>query len=186
VNLYVVDGVNITNQGFGALGSYSIVVGSLGNGTPYDFIKEVEVKTGGFESEFGQTTGGVVNLITKSGSNAMRGSVFGYTRPGGLESAFTEVQTRFRRRTALNTTGPTVSRRAKAITSPRPAHHSRECCQVNAAVIGECGGRLEGERYAREARREHLVLQAGAGNTGSRACFVAPAWPLLRLASIQA
>ncbi len=101
-NLYVVDGVNITNQGFGALGSYSIVVGSLGNGTPYDFIKEVEVKTGGFESEFGQTTGGVVNLITKSGSNAMRGSVFGYTRPGGLESAFTEVQTP---NGTVNTTG---------------------------------------------------------------------------------
>jgi hypothetical protein len=92
-NLYVVDGVNITNQGFGALGSYSIVFGSLGNGTPYDFIKEVEVKTGGFESEFGQTTGGVVNVITKSGSNALRGSVFGYTRPGGLEAAFSEVQT---------------------------------------------------------------------------------------------
>ena len=32
-NQYVVDGVNITNQGYGALGSYSIVFGSLGNGT---------------------------------------------------------------------------------------------------------------------------------------------------------
>ncbi len=92
-NLYVVDGVNITNQGFGALGSYSIVFGSLGNGTPYDFIKEVDVKTGGFEAEFGQTTGGVINVITKSGSNTLRGSVFGYTRPGALEAAFTQVQT---------------------------------------------------------------------------------------------
>jgi len=39
-NTYVVDGVNITNGGYGALGSYSIVFGSLGNGTPFDFIKE--------------------------------------------------------------------------------------------------------------------------------------------------
>lgn len=92
-NLYVVDGVNITNQGFGALGSYSIVFGSLGNGTPYDFIKEIDVKTGGFEAEFGQTTGGVINVITKSGSNTMRGSVFGYSRSGGLEAAYTQVQT---------------------------------------------------------------------------------------------
>ena len=101
-NLYVVDGVNVTNQGFGALGSYSIVFGSLGNGTPYDFIKEVDVKTGGFEAEFGQTTGGVINVITKSGSNTFRGSVFGYSRPGRLETAFTEVQTP---NGTVNTTG---------------------------------------------------------------------------------
>src|SRR6185295_10134422 len=29
-NLYVIDGVNVTNQGYGAIGSYSIVFGSLG------------------------------------------------------------------------------------------------------------------------------------------------------------
>ena len=68
-NQYVIDGVNVTNQGYGALGSYSIVFGSLGNATPFDFIEEVQVKTGGYEAEFGQATGGVVNVITKSGSN---------------------------------------------------------------------------------------------------------------------
>ena len=66
-NQYVVDGVNVTNQGYGALGSYSIIFGSLGNATPFDFIKEIQVKTGGYEAEFGQSTGGVVNVITKSG-----------------------------------------------------------------------------------------------------------------------
>jgi hypothetical protein len=101
-NLYVVDGINITNQGFGALGSYSIVFGSLGNGTPYDFIKEVDVKTGGFEAEFGQTTGGVINVITKSGSNTLRGSVFGYTRPDALEATFTRIETP---NGTVNTTG---------------------------------------------------------------------------------
>ena len=43
--------MNITNGGYGALGSYSIVFGSLGNGTPYDFMQEVQVKTGGDEAE---------------------------------------------------------------------------------------------------------------------------------------
>jgi hypothetical protein len=66
-NHYVIDGVNVTNQGYGALGSYSIVFGSLGNATPFDFIQEVQVKTGGYEAEFGNATGGVVNVITKSG-----------------------------------------------------------------------------------------------------------------------
>ena len=91
-NQYVVDGVNITNGGYGALGSYSIVFGSLGNGTPYDFMQEVQVKTGGYEAEFGQATGGVVNVITKSGSNALKGSAFGYVRPHGLESDYKTVQ----------------------------------------------------------------------------------------------
>ncbi len=91
-NQYVIDGVNVTNQGYGALGSYSIVFGSLGNATPFDFVKEVQVKTGGYESEFGQSTGGVVNVITKSGSNDLRGSLFGYTRPKQIEGSWKQFQ----------------------------------------------------------------------------------------------
>jgi hypothetical protein len=91
-NQYVVDGVNITNGGYGALGSYSIVFGSLGNGTPFDFMQEVQVKTGGYEAEFGQATGGVINVVTKSGSNAFKGSAFGYLRPRRFESASDTVQ----------------------------------------------------------------------------------------------
>ncbi len=92
-NLYVVDGVNITNAGYGGIGSYSIVFGSLGNGVPFDFVQESQVKTGGYEAEFGQATGGVVNVITRSGTNALRGSAFGYFRPEGLEQSFDQVTT---------------------------------------------------------------------------------------------
>lgn len=91
-NQYVVDGVNVTNTGYGALGSYSIIFGSLGNATPFDFIKEIQVKTGGYEAEFGQSMGGVVNVVTKSGSNALRGSVFGYTQPKSLEGNWKTFQ----------------------------------------------------------------------------------------------
>ena len=93
-NQYVVDGVNITNAGYGALGSYSIIFGSLGNGTPYDFIKEVQVKTGGYEAEYGQAIGGVVNVVTKSGTNLMRGSAFGYSRPQGLEGNWKQYESK--------------------------------------------------------------------------------------------
>jgi hypothetical protein len=91
-NQYVIDGVNVTNQGYGALGSYSIIFGSLGNAMPFDFIDQVQVKTGGYEAEFGQATGGVVNVITKSGSNVVRGSAFGYLHPFGLERLPTQYQ----------------------------------------------------------------------------------------------
>jgi len=52
-NQYVIDGVNVTNSGYGALGSYSIIFGSLGNATPYDFMQEVQVKTGGTKPNSG-------------------------------------------------------------------------------------------------------------------------------------
>ena len=92
-NLYVVDGVNITNPGYGALGSYSIVFGSLGTGVTYDFVQEVQVKTAGYEAEYGQSTGGVVNVVTKSGTNELRGTAFAYLRPEFLEGDYTPILT---------------------------------------------------------------------------------------------
>lgn len=92
-NEYIVDGINLTNTAFGALGSYSIVFGSLGTGLPFDFMKEVQVKTAGFEPEFGAATGGVTNVITKSGSNALRGTAFGYLRPEQLQADFPRINT---------------------------------------------------------------------------------------------
>jgi Carboxypeptidase regulatory-like domain/TonB-dependent Receptor Plug Domain len=91
-NQYVVDGTNVTNVGYGGLGSYSIVFGSLGNATPYDFVQEVQVKTGGFEAEYGQSTGGVVNVVTKSGSNLYRGSLFTYGQPSSFQNAYKQTQ----------------------------------------------------------------------------------------------
>jgi hypothetical protein len=107
-NQYVVDGVNISSSGFGSLGSYSRVssLGSLGNGVTFDFIKEVQVKTAGYEAEFGQSTGGVVNVVTKSGSNELHGTLFGYTRPQMLESSYKQLQTA---NGWVNTTATTLS-----------------------------------------------------------------------------
>ena len=46
------------------------------------------MKTGGYEAEYGQATGGVVNVVTKSGSNRLgRQSLFGYSRPPGSRRA---------------------------------------------------------------------------------------------------
>jgi hypothetical protein len=92
-NNYVVDGINISNTGFGGVGTYSIVFGSLGTGVTTDFIKETQVKTGGFEAEYGQATGGVVNVVTQSGTNSFHGAVYGYGRPYGLTSDFKQLET---------------------------------------------------------------------------------------------
>ena len=41
-------------------------------------VQEFQVQTNQFDAEFGRTSGGIINAITKSGTNAFRGSVFGF------------------------------------------------------------------------------------------------------------
>lgn len=86
-NQYVFDGVNVTNAGYGALGSYSIIHGSQGTGINFNFVQETQVITGGLAAEYGQATGGIVNVVTKSGSNEWDGEIFGNWTPAGLESS---------------------------------------------------------------------------------------------------
>jgi hypothetical protein len=85
-NLYVADGVNITDSAFGGIGTFSRSYGALGTGINTAFVKEVQVKTGGFEPQYGQATGGIVNIITQSGGNEFHGAVYGYARPGVFEA----------------------------------------------------------------------------------------------------
>jgi len=54
---------------------------------PMDFIQEVQVKTSGFEAEYGGALGGVVNVIQKRGSNEWHGTVFTYYRGDALDAA---------------------------------------------------------------------------------------------------
>jgi len=83
-NLMIIDGVNITNPEFGAVGTFSRVHGPLGTGLNFDFIKEVQVQTGGFEAQYGEALGGVINVVTKSGSNELHGGVYQYYAPQGF------------------------------------------------------------------------------------------------------
>ncbi|HEY5923770.1 MAG TPA: TonB-dependent receptor [Kofleriaceae bacterium] len=73
-NIYVVEGINTTDTGFGGLSS----------NLPNEFIQETEVITGGYNAEFGRATGGIVNVVTKQGSDQWHGSVYGYLQPGAL------------------------------------------------------------------------------------------------------
>ena len=43
------------------------------NDIPFQALQEIQVKTSGFEAEFGGATGGVINGVTKSGSNDFHG-----------------------------------------------------------------------------------------------------------------
>lgn len=94
-NLYIADGVNITDAAFGGLGVFTRNQGSVGTGINLSFIKEVQVKTGGFEPQYGQATGGVVQIVTKSGGNAFHGAIAAYAAPRGAATDPQQVD-RFR------------------------------------------------------------------------------------------
>jgi hypothetical protein len=85
-NEYVADGVNITDGSFGGIGVFSRVYGSLSTGINLSFVKEVQVKTGGFEPQYGKTTGGLVQIVTKSGSTQYHGGVSGFFGPQQFEA----------------------------------------------------------------------------------------------------
>jgi outer membrane receptor protein involved in Fe transport len=78
---YVVDGLSVNDPG----------VGTVGTPLSVEFVKEVNVITSGYLPEYGRSTGGILNVVTKSGSNEFHGSVFANMAPGSLQTAGTAV-----------------------------------------------------------------------------------------------
>src|SRR3954471_12501127 len=76
-NAFYVDGVNTTNSEYGFQGKE----------LNFEFIEAVEIKTGGYEAEYGRATGGIINVVTKSGSNELHGDVFGYDTSDSLQTS---------------------------------------------------------------------------------------------------
>ncbi len=87
-NLYVADGVSINDPAFGGIGVWSRSYGPLGTGINLSFVKEVQIKTGGFEPQYGHVSGGIVQLVTKSGGTKFFGTVGGYFNSRGMQSQF--------------------------------------------------------------------------------------------------
>ncbi|MFJ6024330.1 TonB-dependent receptor domain-containing protein [Brevundimonas sp. NPDC092305] len=75
-NAYYVNGLNITN--------FDTYVG--GATVPFDFYRTIETKTGGYPAEYGRATGGVVNAVTKSGTNDLMIALHGDFAPASLSS----------------------------------------------------------------------------------------------------
>ena len=81
-NAFYIDGVNTTNMEYGFQGKE----------LNFEFISEVDVKTGGYEAEFGRSTGGIINVVTKSGGNDFTGDLFTYYDSDSLQSNAKSVE----------------------------------------------------------------------------------------------
>jgi len=85
LNSLVVDGADSNNTFFGQ------TVGRTGSGrAPYQFsqdaVKEFQVNSNSFSAEYGRAGGAVINVVTKSGTNDLRGSIFEFYRDKALNA----------------------------------------------------------------------------------------------------
>jgi hypothetical protein len=94
-NLVNVDGVNFVDNS----------VNGVRSTVSQDAVQEFQLITNGYAAEYGQASGGVVNIITRSGTNDIHGSAFGYLRNRSFQAvnpfsnvpdpAYTRVQAGF-------------------------------------------------------------------------------------------
>ena len=75
-NIYYINGMNVTN--------FRTFEG--GSTIPFEFYDQIQVKTGGYQAEYGRATGGAVVAVTKAGSNTFHGGLNYYVEPQDLKS----------------------------------------------------------------------------------------------------
>ena len=79
-NNYRLDGISINDYSNGAPGS----VAGLNLGV--DAVAEFSVLTSNYSAEYGRTSGGVINAITRSGGNSFHGGIFEFLRNSALDA----------------------------------------------------------------------------------------------------
>ena len=74
---------NITVDG---LDNNDAAVGAVRATFSQEAVREFQVLTNSYSAEFGKASGGVVNIVTKSGTNSLAGNLFGYFRDESLNA----------------------------------------------------------------------------------------------------
>lgn len=73
-NMFFVDGVDTT----------TMFDGVSGQNVMFEFVEEVQVKSSGYEAQYGGSMGGVISVVTRSGGNEYHGEVFLYHQSSAL------------------------------------------------------------------------------------------------------
>ena len=79
-NVYLLDGTLLNDMTNGPAGS------AAGTALGTETVQEFRVETNAYSAEFGRMAGGQVNVLTKAGTNAVRGSVFEFHRNDALDA----------------------------------------------------------------------------------------------------
>jgi hypothetical protein len=79
-NNYRLDGISLNDYSNGGPGS--VLGGNLG----VDAVEEFSVLTSNFSAEYGKTSGGVVNAISRAGTNQIHGNAYEFIRNSALDA----------------------------------------------------------------------------------------------------
>src|SRR3984893_8733256 len=79
-NSYRLDGISINDYSNGAPGSV------LGDNLGIDAVEQVSVLGSNYPAEYGRTSGGLINAVTKSGSNSLHGTLYEFLRNSALDA----------------------------------------------------------------------------------------------------
>jgi hypothetical protein len=79
-NSYRLDGISINDYSNGAPGSV------LGDNLGIDAVEQVSVLGSNYPAEYGRTSGGVINAVTRSGTKAFHGDVYEFFRNSALDA----------------------------------------------------------------------------------------------------
>lgn len=79
-NTFMLDGTIINNLG------NRVATGATGQLTGIETVKEFRVLTSGYSAQFSRVTGGAFDIITRSGSNAIHGSLFEFLRNDNFDA----------------------------------------------------------------------------------------------------
>src|SRR5882724_8043894 len=79
-NNYRLDGVSINDYSGGGPGNV------IGSALGVDAVQEFSVVTGNASADYGRTSGGVINAVTRSGQNQLHGSVYEFVRNSALDA----------------------------------------------------------------------------------------------------
>ncbi len=120
-NRFVIDGMDTTEMRTGVSGKTMLI----------DFIQEVQVKSSGYNAEFGGATGGVISAITKSGSNSFRGGASLYEQNNWLAGSLEDRPSRSYSPWTNATTGKS---------EPQTGLISRATPWQYYSVVGDIGG----------------------------------------------
>ncbi len=77
-NIYLIDGMDQTSI-------YGGTLQTSGN-IPFEFVQELQIKSSGFEAQYGGAMGGVINVVSKSGSNGFHGDAGMYLRTDAMQA----------------------------------------------------------------------------------------------------
>lgn len=154
---------------------------------PLDALREFTVDTSNFSAEYGAAAGGVVNAITKSGTNSLHGSFYDFLRNSALDAQNYFAATKpllVRNQYGGSLGGPVVKDHAWFFMAYEGLHQRAET--PGTATVPTALERIGDFSQTPGAAIYDPATTAGTGSTATRARFVNNVIPSARQSSIGA